>query len=145
MSSIELQLRPAAASDVRIIWEWRNDALSRAASGDTAEIAWEAHTAWFPTALQTRRMLIGEIDGAAVGLVRFDPDGAGGHRVSINLAPQARGRGVGARMLAAAVATIAGPLHAEIREGNAASEQIFLACGFRKIARDGVFNLFRRA
>jgi hypothetical protein len=31
MSNIKLHLRPAAASDARIVWEWRNEAHSRAA------------------------------------------------------------------------------------------------------------------
>lgn len=139
-----ISLRPATAADARIVWEWRNDPASRAASRTTAAIAWEDHAAWFPEALTTRRMLIGEQDGAPVGLVRFDPDGAGGHWVSINLAPQARGRGVGRRLLAAAVATVAGPLHAEIRAGNLASERIFQACGFRPAGRDGAFARYRR-
>jgi L-amino acid N-acyltransferase YncA len=144
VSDAGLTLRPAVPADARLVWAWRNDPVSRAASRDTAEIAWERHARWFPDALESRRMLIGEAGGAAVGLVRFDPGADGVHRVSVNLAPEARGRGLGGRLLAAACSTIDGPLAAEIREGNAASERIFLACGFRKVGREGEFGLYRR-
>jgi L-amino acid N-acyltransferase YncA len=144
VSGAGLTLRPAAAADARLVWAWRNDPVSRAASRDTAEIAWESHARWFPEALKSRRMLIGEAGGAAVGLVRFDPGPDGVHRVSINLAPEARGRGLGGRLLAAACATVDGPLAAEIREDNVASERIFLACGFRKLGQEGAFGLYRR-
>lgn len=136
-----LTLRRATAADARRVWEWRNDPAARAASLNGEAIAWEDHARWFPAALETRVILIGEQDGEAVGMVRFDP-GDDGWRVSINLAPARRGQGLGEPLLRLAMAQVAGTLLAEVREGNAASERLFAACGFtRERVEDGFIRL----
>ncbi|RAK51408.1 GNAT family N-acetyltransferase [Phenylobacterium deserti] len=137
-----LVLRPAELEDARRVWLWRNDATARAASRNTGEIDWDAHAAWFPGALARTRMLIAEIDGEAVGMARLD-DGPEGCTVSLNLAPEQRGKGLGRRVLEA-VCAHAGPLRAEIRADNPASLRIFQACGFVETGRDGDFVQLRR-
>lgn len=138
-----LAIRRATEADARRVWEWRNDPLSRAASRTTKAIAWEDHARWFPQALETRVILIGEQDGEAIGMVRFDPDD-GGWRVSINLAPEHRGKALGQSLLTLAMAQVEGTLLAEVREGNAASERLFDACGFIRDGGEDGFVSFRR-
>lgn len=139
-----LTLRPATLDDARAIWAWRNEPAARQASRQTAEITWEDHQAWFEPALATRIMLVAEVDDRAVGMVRLDPSDAG-WRVSINLAPEVRGQGLGQPLLAAALGHAPGPFLAEIRHGNMASERIFLACGFKKVGEDDGFDQYQRA
>lgn len=138
-----LRLRPATPDDARRVWLWRNDPAARAASRNSDEIAWEAHAAWFPAALTRTRMLIAERGGEPVGMARLDP-GPAGETVSLNLAPEHRGQGLGRCVLEAVCAAAPSPLLAEVREDNAASLRIFRACGFGETARGGGFVQLRR-
>jgi ribosomal protein S18 acetylase RimI-like enzyme len=138
-----LALRPATPDDARRVFDWRNEPAARAASRNTGELDWAAHKAWFPDALRTRRMLIAELEGEPVGMVRLDPAGDGAV-VSIALAPERRGQGLGRQLLDAALAGEDGPLLAEVREDNAASLRIFRDCGFVEVGRDGRFLQLRR-
>jgi L-amino acid N-acyltransferase YncA len=139
----EVSLRRATPDDARRIWEWRNEPTARQASRQPEAISWEDHAAWFVSALAARIMLIGEHEGRAIGMVRLDPFD-GGWRTSINLAPEARGQGLGRPLLAAALTHAPGPFVAEIRHGNAASERIFQDCGFAKTGDEGEFGQYRR-
>jgi len=139
----DLSLRPATPEDARRVWLWRNDPAARAASRHADEIAWETHAAWFPAALARTRMLIAELGGEPVGMARLDA-GPGCDTVSLNLAPERRGQGLGRRILEVLCATSTGPLQAEVREDNTASLRIFQACGFRETGRDGAFVQLRR-
>src|SRR5829696_2800333 len=134
----ELYLRPAVAADRDLLLKWRNDPQTRSVSRDVHVISADEHDTWLKRVLAdpTRRLLIAELDGAPIGEVRFDRLGPGCYEVSISLAPDARGRGLGSRLLRFAVewawrATNARLLDAAIREGNEASMRIFLKAGFR--------------
>jgi L-amino acid N-acyltransferase YncA len=70
--------------------------------------------------------------------------------VSINVAPEQRGKGYGSRILNDAIElfhSVAGDilLLAEIKRGNEASLRIFERCGFaREADKDGWLSLTRR-
>ena len=139
----ELSLRPATMADAPAVWAWRNDPDSRAASLNEREIPYPEHEAWFAAALADpdRTLLIGvEPGGEAVGMVRFDCAAGDDTRVSINLAPQRRGQGLGTALLRLAVATRADErLRAEVRAANEASRRLFERCGFACLGEsDGV-------
>lgn len=70
----QLTFRPARPADALMIYSWRNDPATRAVSGDSQAIPVETHQRWFEASLlnPSRIILIGEIDGSAVGVVRFD-------------------------------------------------------------------------
>lgn len=134
----ELRIRAIAPADIEPVWLWRNDPVTRAVAKTHVPISWQAHETWFRKRLGDNDgvSIIGEVAGEAVGIVRFDrlPDRA--YLVSINLAPRWRGRGIGAQLLARACdhfeSTVGRVvLKAEIRHGNAASERIFAANGFK--------------
>ena len=142
----DMTLREAAAADAESIWLWRNDPASRAASGDGAHIDLTTHRAWLARTLADpdRRLLIGEAGGRSVGMVRFDRV-EGGWRVSLNLAPEARGQGLGRRLLAQGVEAMARQrLVADIRPENHASVRTFAAYGFVQIGEAGGFLQFVR-
>jgi UDP-4-amino-4,6-dideoxy-N-acetyl-beta-L-altrosamine N-acetyltransferase len=135
-----MRLRPVGPDDEQLVHSWRNEALVRAVSRTTHEITAAQHHAWFSTLLQDedRMLLIAEIDGEAVGMVRLDPDGAreiGAHKISIILGHAVRGRGLAKQIIERAiwqtrVARASGPLYAEIKKDNARSEAVFSALGF---------------
>lgn len=146
----DLHLRPAEPDDAEDVWRWRNDAESRAASRNTDEVAWPEHEAWFGRALAdpAKVLLIGVERGTGrkVGLVRFDALATGERLVGVNVAPEHRGKGLGAPLLAAGIAHLGGPgrLVAELRRDNAASLRLFEGLGFRRRADSGDFVVFER-
>jgi RimJ/RimL family protein N-acetyltransferase len=129
-----LRLRPATAADAALLLAWRNDEATRQASHHTAAIEPEVHARWMEALLRdpARRLFIAEEQGEPVGSVRADrePDGAC-HELSWTVAPSARGRGIGARMVRLLLAEVPGPVRAEVKPGNAASVRIAEAAGLR--------------
>lgn len=147
-------LRPALPidADARLVMTWRNDLVTLAASFHTEPKVWPAFRdeffAYFDAPVTPQ---FGQLDGVEVGFVRFrasaDPTGRRLPTVdiSINVKPDARGRGIGRALIAAssrlALATNDLVL-AEVKHGNNSSSRAFLAAGYRQIS-DGVHVLAR--
>jgi len=93
-------MRAATAADCQSVWRWRNEPDIRLASTLSDPIPWDKHRAWFDSTLagSGRRLLIGEADGGAVGVVSFDLAGERA-TVSAYLTPAGRGRGIGPELL----------------------------------------------
>ena len=89
--------------DAEILWEWSNDPLTRAASFDTKPIPWDDHLAWFSEQLETPTavILIVESSENPLGVVRYNlnKEAIGEAVISINLAPEVRGRGLASLVL----------------------------------------------
>lgn len=140
--SEELAVREASPDDARLVFTWRNDPRTRAASFDQEAIAWPQHEQWFTQTLARadRHLLMLEADQAPVGVIRFDATTADTWEVSINLAPEARGRGLGAAALRRAVAWLGHnerptEVIAEVKPDNEASTRVFVAAGFVLLER----------
>jgi phosphinothricin acetyltransferase len=137
--------------DGRRIWMWRNDSGTRAASFDTAEIPWDVHDRWFSESLRRadRKIFIVVVGDLSEGAVRLDiagPEAA----VSIHLAPECRGRGLGTIALET-LALIARRelklrrLIASVKHDNVASLSAFRKARFVIAKREeGVVTLERR-
>jgi RimJ/RimL family protein N-acetyltransferase len=141
-----LTLRAAAAADARLLFEWRNDPLTRSNSLETGLVPWEEHLRWLTASLarSDRRLLVAELEGVPVGTVRFDQH-ADACEVSWTVAPAQRGRGLGKAIVAAAIAA-AGPgvLVARIKHENAASQRIAEACGLSRVSAESDVVTYRR-
>ena len=145
-----ITLRHVGAGDARLIFDWRNDPATRAVSRDTGELSWPDHAAWFERRLDKTGApwWIGEAGGRPIGFVRLDPAGGDAMEVSIALAPEARGQGLGAPLLDAGLAAagengIRG-VTAVIRPDNTPSRRIFARCGFVELGEaDGLVRLSR--
>jgi len=114
-----LVVRPAGMSDARILWQWRNDPLTRAGSRSSAEIPWDGHLRWLTASLAAsdRVLLVVEDPAGPVGTVRWDldpnaaPDGQREWEVSVTVAPDRRGQSLAAPILRAAEDALSqGPL-----------------------------------
>lgn len=143
-------LRPADESDSRSLWEWRNHADSRAASLDTALVPWADHERWYASSLSNPdRVILIAVDeqSARLGMVRFDLEHDGPSTVSINIAPEWRGRGLGYPILHLAVQQVRekqadAAFIAQIRSSNEPSIRIFEREGFARVSEaDGVVTL----
>jgi CMP-N-acetylneuraminic acid synthetase/RimJ/RimL family protein N-acetyltransferase len=129
-------LRPAAVGDAAALLAWRNDPAARRASFDPREVTAAEHARWLAQSLARadRRLWIVTADGADAGMVRLDLEGRAA-TVSINLAPAARGRGLGAAALRTLAAEAFGPLglatlRARVKRDNRASLAAFRRAGF---------------
>jgi len=145
----QVTLRPAAAADCHRIWLWRNDEATRLASVDSALISFETHERWFQDSLQrpNRKIFIVLANGQEAGVARLDVTGVCG-TVSIHLAPESRGRGVGPSALAALEGIAFGPLgltrmEAEVKADNSASLSAFRRAGFTPAGSGLKLNLVK--
>jgi N-acylneuraminate cytidylyltransferase len=149
-------LRPATVEDVLLLWRWRNDPDTRQASFDEAPVPLDAHTRWLEDSLRRddRRIYIvraaGPEAGAGVdaGMVRLDLSGSEG-TVSINIAPEWRGKGVGPAALRAVESEAFGRLGlsrlvAQVKADNPASRIAFERAGFTATATVGELITFAR-
>lgn len=137
-------LRKATSDDAVDVWVWRNDPLTREMSRTTDEVPRAAHLGWFASSLTDprRTILIGEVDGEKVGMVRFDHGAK--TEVSININPAHRSRGYGYALLMAATRAVPGDLWAEIKDQNLASQRLFERAGFRLNSTEGGLGRYRR-
>jgi RimJ/RimL family protein N-acetyltransferase len=148
-----LTLRQAVESDSESLLEWRNDATTKAFSVNSNEVTREQHDAWLNKTLQDKNclLIIGEVLGVPVGMVRINIlNDSSLARVSINLNPDFRGRGISRQLLGSSLLFGAQVLEnlskycANIHIENVASQKIFNSVGFVKSSdkTDGDFESY---
>lgn len=134
-----VEIRPATIADAALLLTWANDPDTRAASFHDERIAPDEHAAWLirTLTLPTRRLFIGMLGDAPIGQVRLDAADDGQAEVGISIAPERRGQGLGAGLLAAAVEAGRRDRQlgverfvARVRVGNEASIRLFEGAGF---------------
>jgi len=101
-NGLRVWLREATLEDSERVWRWRNDAETRRGSFDERDIPFDEHREWFEATIQRRdrRMYVVLAGGAEAGVVRLDFEGSRAI-VSINIAPEWRGKGIGKAALGA--------------------------------------------
>ena len=125
-------LREANWGDREAIWAWNNAPEVRALSRDPRPISALDHARWFAARLTAGLPTwIIEADGEPVGVVRIERFERHLGKISIALAADVRGQGIGRRAIAAACAAWAAPVLAEILPTNTASRAAFEASGFQ--------------
>lgn len=131
-------MRPVAVADGDCLFAWRNREAVRRVSRNRDPITRAAHDAWLAETLgrADRLLLVGERNGQALGVVRFDLAGDEAE-VSIYLSPGEHGAGAGGDLLAAAERwlTLERPagvckIRAEVAGHNASSRHMFLSAGY---------------
>lgn len=128
-----IALRNARFTDCLAVWRWNFAPDVRAMSKTKEEPPLAEHAAWFARRLRSQNpTLIIVEDGEPVGVVRLDL-GRDHSRISIAIAPEARGRGVGREAIALACRHTMQPILAEVARENAASRRCFEACGFEPV------------
>lgn len=138
MLSPGLRLRRATPADARPAWAWRNAESTRRHFTDPRPVELDAHLTWWNATLADplRVLLVAEVGGSAVGVLRLDRQGDAAV-VSIYLDPALTGIGLGTQLLSAARRWVAGELApvrrllALILPANLASARAFAEAGFR--------------
>lgn len=134
-----IAMRPAGVEDSEALLSWRNQPDVRSASRDSAKITRADHERWLAAVLISgqRQLLIGDLDGEPVGVVRFDSDGSTSE-VSIYRIPSPGTAGAGPSLLRAADGWLREQhpevrlLRAEVLRDNQPSHQLFLDAGYSR-------------
>jgi len=138
-----LSWRSARMDDAVLLWRWANDAETRRRSFNPAPIPYADHLAWLDGRLAsaaTRLWIVSDEIGP-VGQLRADlADGVA--EISLAVAPERRGQGLGSAMLRQALSAVAAAwgdvrLRARVFADNAASLRMFRRCGFREVDTEG--------
>ena len=149
LGTVSVAMRRAAEADSSNLYAWRNDDSVRATSREHAPIQRAQHEAWLARTLADpqRVLLVGEENGTAVGVVRFDIAGDEAE-VSIYLVPGRARVGLGSELLLAAESWMSREridlrrLRAEVLGSNERSHRLFRSNGYE--ARSTVYqkNIF---
>ena len=135
-----VSVRPAQPSDMERVYEWRNHETVRRVSFSSAPLVLTQHRTWFERVLADpeRHLLIGEWNGTLLGVIRYDVERLEHHaEVSLFLAPECQGRGLGLALLAAGEAWLQANcaevthLTARVKTDNPASYTLFDQAGYR--------------
>jgi RimJ/RimL family protein N-acetyltransferase len=138
-------LRRASADDLERTFAWANDPVTRAVSFTSAPIRYAEHVAWFERQLSDHKLssllclLIAEHHDQPIGVVRLQPltERESTCVISINIAPEARGRGLGVATLVAATPRARelgfDRIRALIRPDNHASVRAFVGAGYVQV------------
>lgn len=120
-----MHIIPAHLDHAQLLFEWRNDPVTRTMSKNQEPVPWENHVVWLTARLarESPNLFVAIVDGRTVGTFRVDDA-----EISYTVAPDSRGRGLGHEMLSMA-REMFGPLVAEIYERNAASIKIASRAG----------------
>lgn len=127
--------RQATMNDARLIFDWSNDPETRKNSFHSELIEWDGHLAWFEQRLENEDIiLIFEIDGTPIGMVRFSISDAEGV-IGVMVAPEHRGKGYGPQLIALGSAVFlkkhpATPIRAFIKKANSGSIKSFEKANF---------------
>jgi RimJ/RimL family protein N-acetyltransferase len=145
-----MKLRRAGESDVLDVMQWRNDPATVAMCGSAVPVRKDDHYRWYQRVMADpeRFMFIAMEGTRKLGVIRFDKTGDA-YTVSINVAPEERGKGYGGQILQAGILRLGDyvgrvPLLAEIRGDNLASIRIFERAGFEVCAHEDGRVHYRR-
>ena len=130
-------IRKARRDDCEIIFNWRNDPISKEMFINTEIISFENHLRWYEESLEdpNRYIYIGEIRSERFGVCRFDFDQKTlTTEVSININPVCRGKGLGKALLISSINKFEEEqnpkLVAYVKKKNFASKKLFEYAGF---------------
>ncbi len=134
----QISILRATQEDLKDIWEWRNDELTKEMSITTDSVSWETHRNWYNKALANscQYLYLGFTNtNDKIGICRFDLDKTTNiAEVSINLNPKLRGKKLSSQLLSLAIAKFheeqSACLVATIKKQNIGSIKCFTKSGF---------------
>lgn len=148
----EMVLVSAEICHSEMIWEWRNDPITRKMFVKSEKVSWEEHTSWYEKVLldKCRKLYLGEEGGIPIGVVRFDKcdDEEYVYEVSINISPTGRRKGFGKQLLPNGIRRLLKEvdnckfIRAEVKKGNESSNKLFMSCGFIFIEYESGMNIY---
>ncbi len=136
-----LRLREAQLDDCELFFEWVNDLEVRKNALNSKNIYWNEHKSWFEKAmssLSSVKLFVGiDENDEAVGQIRFEKDGVKAV-IDISVDSRFRQQGLGKQLLEQGIKRIeefwqdVSFIEAVVKIGNASSQRLFEAGGFKK-------------
>ncbi len=114
-----VQVRPASSADLRAI------ARIQRSSPTAAQ--------WPPEDYLRYVCLVAAVGREVAGFAVLRRTGGEYELLNLAVAPERRRRGIGRRLVAAALEKAAGPVYLEVRASNEAARKLYEACGFRPV------------
>lgn len=142
-----INVRRVMIGDSENLFQWRNGPEVRFASRSSAPIEWSSHQRWFESVLSAtdKELLIGERNGAPVGVVRFDITDIEAEvsiYLSTDLSTETKQPGLGRDLLRSTICWLAENrneirgIKAHVLGGNRASQALFEGAGFQLIGME---------
>ena len=141
-----INFRKAKKEDVRLLFDWSNDTLTRQNSYQSEEIVFSDHEKWFLKKIKDNNslLLIGTTNNIPVGLVRFDIKEEN-TTIGITLDKNFRGKKLAPKLLTEAskiyFKDFTNPILAYIKKENIASVKSFEKAGFAYYKEEKVNNI----
>jgi len=134
---MSILIRKAENSDLKDIFNWRNDKLTISMFKNNNIVSWNEHCLWFEKKIKDKNclLLIGEKTNIKLGVIRFDilRDHS---EISINLNPISRGKKYSKTFLTMGCNYYFGLFNiriiSEIKKVNFSSINIFESVGFKR-------------
>lgn len=142
-----MKLRKAEFNDWPLLLAWRNDEETRKNSLNTEPVSETAHKQWLEKILQDghRRLFIALEQDEPAGTVRADYDPEHNRfELSWTVAPHARGKGLGKKMVKLLADSIQGKVMARVKTGNISSVKIAESAGLVFEKEENGFLFFLR-
>lgn len=140
--------RKACQEDAYVLWLWANDPLTRQGALNSNNISWDEHRAWLAQKLNSSNTSVWiavDQTNRLLGCIRFDTTNEWeSAKLSYTVAPDARGKGFGRRIVEGGVGRIRSEhskvkILAEVRIANIPSLRIFRGLSWSEAApRDEV-------
>lgn len=135
---IVTELRALTKDDAALLFEWQNEPTSRRYSLSSEPLNWNEHCSWLDKSLSSpeRRMWVVTFEDMSCGYVRLDDLGES-EIVSILISSKFRRLGLAGKAIQLLKEkSKQGLLAAKVLDSNQASNALFLAQGFKKIAHE---------
>ena len=149
----EVVLVSAKSCHSKMLWEWRNDPITRQMSLNTEKVSWANHSSWYKKVLlnNAKKLYLGEERGQFFGVVRFDKcdNEEYVYEISVNIAPTSRGKGFGKKLIINGIGRFLTEvdnckfIRAEVKKLNEPSNKLFKTCGFTVIKDLSEMNIFQ--
>lgn len=145
-----ISIREATEEDLKTVYVWRNDVVTRDMFFQSNEVSFKEHSSWFNRAIKSANieMYINSIgDSRQIGLVRFTKL-SGEYDISIIVAPEERGKGYSKSILAGTLRIFfskrgkRAKVVAKIKKQNLASLGSFSSVGFKEIEETPDVSIF---
>ena len=146
-----MRIRKAKLSDSELLFNWRNDSLTREMSRNNEKIKFIDHEKWLKKALlemeKDKIIYIVQIDDLPIGVVRFDRLEEYKYEVNIDINPQSRGKNYGIKVTALGILELekdrnAKVIFSTVKKVNVPSLKLFERLGFRETESDKIYNYY---
>lgn len=139
MKDKQIYLRFVEKEDLKDLYKWRNDKVTRKSSFNTKKIRKEDHIKWFNESIANPKkhiFIIMDEKNAKVGQIRFDRKGKAAD-ISISIAPSYRRKGYGTTAIKKGCGLYfnnfdVSHIMAEVKKENLSSIRAFETSGFKK-------------